>query len=95
MRAGIPEPRYECAGADASMEEMLTIHQGGQDAHHRARDLFHAHIIDDDFQQEAQGFFCERCLTAYDLVADQRTTLQAVIRERMGDAAAAAAGIRE
>ena len=65
-----------------------------ENAHQGAADLFYADIIDEEYQQEASGFFCNECLEKYDLIADERITLLSAIRERMADAAAAAAGFR-
>ena len=94
IHAEMPEPSFRCAGADSSIEHLYEIHPEDENAHQGATDLFYADIIDEEYQQEASGFFCNECLEKYDLIADERITLLSAIRERMADATAAAAGFR-
>ena len=94
IRAEMPDPTFRCAGADSSIEHLYEIHPEDQNTHQGAANLFYADIIDEEYQQEASGFFCKECLEAYDLIADERMTLLSAIRERMADATAAAAGFR-
>ena len=94
IRAEMPEPLFQCAGDDSSIELPYDTHPADGDAYKGAAYLFYADIIDEGYQQKTSGFFCNECLEAYDLVTDERMTLLSVIKERMAEATTAAAGFR-
>ena len=94
IRAAMPKPLFRCAGADSSMEHLYENHPEDKNAHQGADGLLYANIIDEEYQQETSGFFCNECLEAYDLISDERMTLLSVIKERMADATTAAAGFQ-
>ena len=87
IRCIMPKAVYPCCGEDSNMERQAEIHPRGQDMHHPAGELFYAEIIDEEFQMEARGFFCEPCLRAYDLSRHERTSLA---ERLLGDVARAA-----
>ena len=107
IQAKIPEPLFQCAGADSIIEQTYETHPVEGDAYQGANRLFYADlinegaarpfytgIIDEEHPHGTSGFFCDECLEAYGLVTDERMTLLSVIKERMVEATMSAAGFQ-
>ena len=82
--AGIPEPRFQCEGAQGTItaDRMEAIHfQDKTGGYHRPSELYYAELVERDTQWN--GYFCQECLESFGKKPGKRLSLLKVIKERI------------